>query len=115
LPVCIETGVPMVYDVHHHRCLPDGLSVAEATEQTMSTWNREPLFHLSSPSSAWGTGPCRPHHDFIDLEDFPCEWRDLKATIEIEAKAKEMAVGKLAEELPAHLIRRCKAPRKKRP
>ena len=33
LPVCAAAGVPMVYDVHHHRCLPDGLTVAEATER----------------------------------------------------------------------------------
>ena len=33
LPVCTEMKVPLVYDVHHHRCLPDGLSVEAATEK----------------------------------------------------------------------------------
>lgn len=108
LPVCREAGVPLVYDVHHHRCLPDGLSIAEATRQASATWDREPLFHLSSPLSAWGTGDSRPHHDYIDPMDFPCEWRHLKATIEIEAKAKELAVEKLAAELPGHLRKHCK-------
>ena len=31
-PLCRRAGVPLVYDVHHHRCLPDGLSVEEASE-----------------------------------------------------------------------------------
>ncbi len=37
LPVCRELNIPLVYDVHHHRCLPDGLSVESATEQAMET------------------------------------------------------------------------------
>jgi UV DNA damage endonuclease len=31
LPLCRTEGIPLVYDVHHHRCNPDGLSVEEAT------------------------------------------------------------------------------------
>ncbi len=31
LPVCKAEGIPLVYDVHHHRCNPDGLSVEQAT------------------------------------------------------------------------------------
>ncbi len=27
LPLCRTEGVPLVYDAHHHRCLPDNLSV----------------------------------------------------------------------------------------
>ena len=34
LPVCELLSIPLVYDVHHHRCNPDGLSVEEATFQT---------------------------------------------------------------------------------
>ncbi len=26
LPLCARTGLPFVYDVHHHRCHPDGQS-----------------------------------------------------------------------------------------
>ena len=56
LPVCKETGVPLVYDAHHHRCLPDGLREKQATEAALSTWNREPLFHISSPKNGWDSG-----------------------------------------------------------
>jgi len=99
LPLCRDTGIPLVYDVHHHRCLPDTLSVGEATEAAITTWTREPLFHLSSPLEGWkGKGPER-HHDYIDVADFPAEWRGRRLTVEIEAKAKELAVLRLAKEL----------------
>lgn len=99
LPVSMDTGMPLVYDLHHHRCLPDGKSVEDITKEALSTWNREPLFHLSSPLNGWKNGPCRPHDDFIDPADFPDCWRDLDITVDVEAKAKELAVLKLKADL----------------
>lgn len=107
LPVCRQAGVPLVYDVHHHRCLPDGRTVADVTGEALETWPREPLFHLSSPLHRNGGGPCGPHHDFIDPSDFPCEWRTLDLTVEIEAKAKEIAILRLMQTLPDDLKHRC--------
>lgn len=99
LPLCRDLEIPLVYDVHHHRCLRDGHDVATATEAALDTWNREPLFHLSSPIQGWdGPQPAR-HHDFIDIRDFPREWLKLDLTVEVEAKAKEVAVLCLRKEL----------------
>lgn len=95
LPVCRATGVPLVYDVHHHRCCPDGLTVAAATEAALATWNREPLFHLSSPINGWSGPYPERHHDDIDPRDFPQSWLSLKITVDVEAKSKELAVLKL--------------------
>ncbi|MBL9122708.1 MAG: UV DNA damage repair endonuclease UvsE [Planctomycetaceae bacterium] len=101
LPLCAATGIPLVYDVHHHRCHPDGLTEAEATAQACATWQREPLAHLSSPLAGWqGPGPQR-HHDYIDVGDFPECWRQRTLTVEVEAKAKELAVLRLQRELTA--------------
>jgi UV DNA damage endonuclease len=95
LPVCKAEGVPLLYDVHHHRCNPDGLSVEQATRRALATWDREPMFHISSPIEGWkGTKPER-HHDFIDAADFPACWLRKKITVEVEAKAKEAAVLRL--------------------
>ena len=99
LPLCRETGTPFVYDAHHHRCLPDGLSVGAVTSQALATWNREPLVHISSPKDGWGSKNPRPHHDFIDIADFPEEWLSLNLTVEVEAKAKEVAVARLRQTL----------------
>ena len=99
LPICAATGVPFVYDVHHHRCRPDNLTVDQATERALATWNREPLFHLSSPREGWSGANPRPHHDFIDIRDLPACWRSLRVTVEVEAKAKELALHRLRNDL----------------
>lgn len=102
LPVCEATKTPLVYDVHHHRCLVDGLSVESATERATATWRgREPLFHLSSPLEGWDGPKPERHHDYIDPADFPAEWKCQKLTVEVEAKAKELAVLKLLADLRA--------------
>lgn len=92
LPLCRTEGIPLVYDAHHHRVKPDSLSIQEATEQALTTWNREPLFHISSPIEGWQGAAPRRHHDFIDMNDFPLCWLGLDLTVEVEAKAKEVAV-----------------------
>ena len=99
LPVCAETDTPLVYDVHHHRCLPDGLSVEKATALSITTWNREPVFHLSSPLNGWDAKAINKHHDYIDPQDFPDCWLGRDITVEVEAKAKELAVLKLRQDL----------------
>ena len=100
LPLCHEIGIPLVYDVHHHRCLPDQLSVQEATEMALKTWDREPLFHVSSPKEGWSGPKPRLHHDYIDPQDMPEEWREISPlTIDVEAKAKELAVIQLQQQL----------------
>lgn len=115
LPLCRATGVPLVYDVHHHRCRPDGLSIEQATSAACATWNREPLFHVSSPLAGWEGPEPRRHHDYIDIADFPDCWQRLDLTVEVEAKAKELAVLRLRDELmgdqpkPSH-HRRTRAP-----
>ena len=105
LPLCRSAGVPLVYDVHHHRCLPDMLSVEEATQEALMSWpaDREPMFHLSSPLDGWEQPKPQRHHDMIEPCDVPECWLELPrtVTIEVEAKAKEKAVLALADSLRA--------------
>jgi UV DNA damage endonuclease len=102
LPLCERLGVPFVYDVHHHRCKPDGLSVADVTALAVATWGRrEPHFHLSSPREGWGGADPRPHADYIDPADVPAAWFGLTITVDVEAKAKERAVVRVMEETTA--------------
>jgi UV DNA damage endonuclease len=102
LPLCRRIGLPLVYDVHHHRCNPDGLSVEKATRLAAATWKargQQPLFHVSSPKNGWSGGDPRPHADYIDVADFPRCWRKMEVTVDVEAKAKELAVARLAADL----------------
>ena len=99
LPLCQEHRIPFVYDVHHHRCTPDGMSEDEATRLALTTWDREPLFHISSPLEGWAGPKPQRHHDYIDFRDFPAFWHGLNVTVEVEAKAKELAIKKLMKAL----------------
>lgn len=102
LPLCRRHSLPLVYDLHHHRCNPDGLPVEEATGLAAATWEevgREPYCHLSSPRNRWQEGNPRPHADNIDPADVPDCWRGRRMTVDIEAKARELAVLKLMADL----------------
>ncbi len=99
LPLCRTTATPLIYDAHHHRCRPDTMSVDEATVAALDTWDREPVFHISSPLNGWRGEHPRKHHDYIQMRDVPDGWRDLDVTIEVEAKAKELAVQRLMRAL----------------
>lgn len=107
LPLCQQLSIPLVYDVHHHRCNPDGLSIEQATELAEATWrtvSREQYCHISTPKSGWGSSNPKPHADYIDPADFPECWLGRNMTVDVEAKAKELAVVRLAGDLadPSH-------------
>ncbi|HYW30317.1 MAG TPA: hypothetical protein VE869_02340 [Gemmatimonas sp.] len=105
LPASLAWGIPTVYDVHHHRAHPDSLDEIEATELAMASWgDREPYFHMSSPRSGWSAGDVRPHHDVIELDDWPPVWTMLarggvRFTVDIEARGKERAIFSLRHAL----------------
>ena len=55
----------------------------------------EPLFHISSPLEGWKGPKPSCHHDFINVRDCPQCWYNLDVTVEVEAKAKEVAIQRL--------------------
>lgn len=102
LPVCEKLAIPLIYDVHHHRCNPDGLTAVEATRLAGDSWRafgREQYCHISSPKNGWGSTDPKPHADYIEMSDFPDCWRERAMTIDVEAKAKELAVVQLLNSL----------------
>ncbi|MFZ2948410.1 MAG: UV DNA damage repair endonuclease UvsE [Desulfuromonadaceae bacterium] len=102
LPLCERLAIPLVYDVHHHRCNADNLTVEEATERAGVTWKtagREQYCHISSPREGWGASAPKPHADYIDPDDLPGCWLGREMTVDVEAKAKELAVVRLMEDL----------------
>jgi len=100
IPISKKLNIPFVYDIHHHRCNNDGISEEETFKSTIETWNnKEPLLHISSPKFGWGNNKKNSHHDYIDLRDFPTYIIKHRITIDIEAKAKELAISKLKNQL----------------
>ena len=76
-----------------------GLVLSRSPERRRLPGIESRMFHISSPIEGWKGPKPERHHDFIDLEDFPACWKRKKITVEIEAKAKEVAVLKLKKEL----------------
>lgn len=96
LTVCQQTGVPMVFDAHHHVCHEnldsyDDPSVAEMFYAARETWENPDwqLVHISNGETAFRD---RKHSDMIIAMPnvyYQAPW------IEVEAKHKEVAIANL--------------------
>lgn len=107
LKISSETGIPVVFDTHHHDCYIATHPIVELeTPETyipkiLSTWgNIKPKFHVSEQ----GTGRRGCHSDFIQkIPDYLLkipEKYNIQIDIMIEAKMKEQAVKQLYEKYP---------------
>jgi UV DNA damage endonuclease len=88
-----KIGVPITHDFHHHNYGPQDLTQEEALRLACSTWgNIRPMTHMSSSKKIEDEkGLATAHADYIyeKIETFGLEF-----DIEIEAKAKDLAVIK---------------------
>jgi UV DNA damage endonuclease len=94
--ICVRSGVPMVFDAHHHVVHEklssyDDPSVGEMLSKARLTWGNpeHQLVHISNGKTAFGD---REHADLI--ETMPSSYAEAP-WIEIEAKFKEKAIQKL--------------------
>jgi UV DNA damage endonuclease len=110
LEACERMGVPMVFDLHHHRCLDrSGRPAGELLARAIATWPADvpAELHLSSGR----TGPTdRAHADGIRDED----WEALvallppgaDADVMVEAKGKDHSTLHLAERIRRGVVTR---------
>ncbi len=104
LKISHKIHIPVVLDVHHHKCNHDGINLLDHIEEIFQTWKKiHPKIHFSSPKNKTKK-EMRSHHDYIDSDSFINFLRDIKnlsydIDIMIEAKAKDEAVFKLIREL----------------
>lgn len=102
LEICTDLGIPMVLDVHHHRCLNRGENVSALLEKVFDTWQHKlPKIHFSSPKSDKN---CRAHADDINPDEFyefllKAKEVDKDFDVMIEAKNKDAALFKLMKNL----------------
>ena len=93
-----EVGTPITFDYFHHEFHPDGLTTKEAAELAAGTWpdGITPLFHYSESKNLNEnvSGNPRAHADYVfnKIDDF-----GLTLDIDLEAKAKELALFKYRE------------------
>lgn len=83
-----HTGVPIVFDYHHHNCHNDGMSTKEALELAISTWPEgiTPVVHVSEPRDDKNV---RAHHDYVRNE---VNTYGHNLDLMFESKAKELSV-----------------------
>lgn len=103
LEIYQATGVPVVFDSHHHTFNDGELSMPDAHDLTVQTWPNgiRPLQHISNtePSLAGGsTMDRRKHSNMIHYVPKPQlqALRDNTVDVEIEAKMKNISVFKMA-------------------
>lgn len=99
LEVCLDTGVPMVLDAHHHVIHEhletyDDPSVAEMLAAARTTWSvpEWQLVHISNGKDFFAD----PRHSDLITEMPNCYYQ--APWIEVEAKFKELAIEKLRAE-----------------
>lgn len=104
LQICRELSIPMVLDVHHHKCANNGEKLEELLPGIFETWSKEPFppkLHFSSPKNQ---KDFRSHADYIDFGEF-AEFINLAKRfntdidIMLEAKMKDKALFDLADKL----------------
>ena len=105
LKICQEIEVPMVLDIHHHKCKNDKENIGDLLPKIFDTWNNEnlpPKIHFSSPKEGELD---RKHADYIDVNDFSSfldlakEGVNRDFDVMIEAKKKDQALFKLMKDL----------------
>ena len=92
--VHMESGIPIVFDYHHHACNPGDLSERDALALAISTWqNAKPCTHYSESAQLerGEKAPFRAHSNYIysKIDD-----HGFDIDCVVEAKAKEQAVLK---------------------
>lgn len=98
-------GTPITFDYHHHRCYLDPMSEEEALKLAAKTWPTgiRQLCHYSSAKKLHEDASVimRAHADYVyePINDY-----GMDLDIEIEAKAKELAVQKYVKQFEEVLI-----------
>jgi UV DNA damage endonuclease len=114
-----RTGAPVVWDILHHHCNdPDGIPDREALTLALGTWpvGVRPKVHYSSPKTAVEEKDrrivlpqLRAHADLIDPIGFEHFLRVTAAGLDfdvmLEAKAKDLALLRLRDQLAARSLR----------
>lgn len=99
LDVCRQSGVPMVFDAHHHVCFEalesyEDPSIAALTAAAATTWP-DPAWQLVHISNGRDSFTDRRHAD--EVTRVPSAYARVP-WIEVEAKAKEQAIARLRDE-----------------
>ena len=72
-------GIPITFDILHHKILPGNLTEEEAFNLAYETWNTTPIFHYSE-----GKNNTRAHEDMAT--NLPPTYKDVYWDVELKGK-----------------------------
>jgi len=104
-----QTGVPVLFDSHHHAFNEDGMSGEEAFDKSCSTWGSiKPLTHLSNTEPGMENGSFterRKHSDYVHyIPDYQLKSNNNnQIDIEFEFKMKNLAITKAVKDFGINL------------
>ena len=89
-----KIGIPIVFDVHHHKFCTGDLSEEEALKLAIKTWPKDiiPVIHYSESKSLHENNPTirlQAHSDYINEY---VNTYDMNVHIMLECKAKDLAL-----------------------
>jgi UV DNA damage endonuclease len=94
------TGIPVVFDVFHHKCLNNGESIKQSIKLSVNTWKKSDGNLIIDYSSQDKNKRLGSHSYSLDEEDFKkflYESKGFDFDIMFEIKSKEKAVFKAME------------------
>ena len=116
LPICQASGCPLVFDIHHYDCYEKNhpgvqRSIEDMFPDIVETWKKRGIkikFHISEQDLEKRLGA----HSFF-VETIPdCLWKLAETEdydLMIEAKGKELSIGRLYQKYPDLLDDGCKS------
>ncbi len=93
--------IPIIFDIHHHRCNPSSLQLSELLPKVLQSWKQvgRPKVHISSgKTSATDTA----HHDYVFEEDFGellAVMGDYEFDVMLESKKKDISCLRILKHL----------------
>ena len=99
-----RTGIPIVFDYHHHTFCTGDLTEKQALELAISTWGKiKPVVHYSESRAEEKKDPKIRAHAHSDYVNGPVDDYGYDLDVMIEAKAKELALFGLQKNDAARL------------
>ncbi len=92
LAVSEATGLPVVFDLHHHQINPAEEDLAGLLKRVRTVWHCRPKVHMSSQKPGARPGA---HDILVHPEDLQtlCDLLPWEADVMVESKGKEVAAG----------------------
>ena len=91
-----KIGIPIVFDQHHYLCGKQDQTMEESLTTALSTWKTKAVTHMSSSKKIEIEKSKKTAHADYIYE--PIQTFGMDFDIEIEAKAKDLAVLKYRED-----------------